>query len=305
MDKTDTGTHAGRTAYLAYKSLGAILQVLPRPVASVVASASGLTMSQVWKDRRPIVRANLRRVLGPDASERDLDRAVRKAFDSYAHYWVESARLVTTDPKEVLKRFTIKGFEPVREALDARRGAIMALPHLGSWEIGAYWLTLQGYPMTTVVEPLEPPELFEWFVEQRSTLGLKVVPLGPSSTGELVKTLRHGDLVGLVADRDLTGHGIEVEFFGERTSLPAGPAVLALRTGAPLFPSVAYQRPNGRYEAIILPELRCERGSGSLREDVEAVTAALARSFEGLIRAQPAQWHMFQPNWPSDRGEAT
>lgn len=291
----------GRRTYLVYKSIGSFLQGVPRPVASALATASGLTMSEVWRKRRPVLRANLRRVLGPGATDWEIERLVQEAFDSYAHYWVESARLVSTDPREVFRRFSIEGFEPVQEALDARRGAILALPHLGSWEIGGYWLTLKGYPMTTVAEPLEPPELFEWFKEQRSTLGLRIVALGPDSTGQLVKTLRDGNLVGLVADRDLVGNGIEVEFFGEKTTLPAGPAVLALRTGAPLFPAAVYQRPNGRYHGTILPALSCERGQGSLREDVTRVTAELAAVFEELIRAEPAQWHMFQPNWPADQ----
>ncbi len=290
----------GRGAYLTYRTLGSVLQAFPRPMAAALATMSGLTMSELWRDRRPVVRKNMRRVLGPGATDREVDRAVVEAFDSYAHYWVESARLPATEPREVFQRFSIDGFEAVQAALDERRGAILALPHLGSWEIGGYWLTLKGYPMTTVVEPLEPPELFEYFKQQRQALGLRILPLGPGTTGELVKTLRAGRLVGLVADRDLVGDGIEVEFFGERTRLPGGPAVLALRTGAPLFSAAVYQRPGGYYHGHIRPALTCER-TGRLRQDVEIVTAELAREFELLIREEPSQWHMFQPNWPSDR----
>ncbi|MGO9559202.1 MAG: phosphatidylinositol mannoside acyltransferase [Acidimicrobiales bacterium] len=292
----------GHAAYLAYRSIASIVQAFPHPVASMLATVSGLTMSELSRSRRPIVRANMRRVLGPQASERQIERAVVEAFDSYAHYYVESARLVGMRPKEVLRRFSIEGFEPVQQALDERRGAIMALPHLGSWEIGGRWLTLKGYPMTTVVEPLQPPELFEFFKKQRSSLGLNIVPLGPGATGQLMETLREGRLVGLVADRDLVGNGVEVEFFGERTTLPGGPAVLALRTGAPLFPAAVYQRSGGRYHGLIRPALCVER-KGRLRDDVEVITAQLAREFEDLIRAAPTQWHMFQPNWPSDRSE--
>jgi lauroyl/myristoyl acyltransferase len=297
---TVPATARGRASYLAYRSLAATLQLLPRPLASMVATASGLTMSEVWRDRRPIVRANMRRVLGPSATDRELDEAVLAAFDSYARYWVESARLSSMLPRDVLKRFSIEGFEPAQQALIERRGAIFALPHLGSWEIGGYWLTLNGHPMTAVVEPLDPPELFEWFKQQRSALGLHVVPLGPGATGELVQALRQGALVGLVADRDLAGTGVEVDFFGERTTLPGGPAVLALRTGAPLFPVAVYQRPGGYYHGVIRPALACER-TGRLRDDVESITTDLAREFESLIRTAPTQWHMFQPNWPSDR----
>jgi lauroyl/myristoyl acyltransferase len=290
-----------RATYLAYRGLAGALQLLPGPVASAVATAAGLTLSELWRDRRPVVRANMARVLGPAATQRQLDRAVVEAFDSYARYWVESARLGRMPPSEVMRRFSIEGFGPAEDALASGRGAIFALPHLGSWEIGGYWLTLKGHPMTAVVEPLEPPELFEWFRRQRAALGLDVVPLGREAAPKLSKALGEGRLVGLVADRDLTGNGVEVELFGERTTLPAGPAVLALRTGAPLFPVAVYQRPSGRYHGVVRAPLSCRR-TGRLREDVHIITSKLAREFEDLIRRAPAQWHMFQPNWPSDRG---
>lgn len=293
----------GRSAYLAYRALSTVAAVLPSPLASVGASLGGLVMARLDREQREIVRRNLRRVLGPRPDEEALDRAVAEAFGSYARYWVESARLSPRRPDEVASRFTIEGFEPAREALDGKRGAVFALPHLGSWEIGGYWLTLQGHPMTTVMEPVHPTELFEWLKDKRSRLGLKVLPLGPRSTEQLIATLRAGGLVGLVADRDLVGTGVEVSFFGEKTTLPAGPAVLARRTGAPLFPVAVYQEPHGRFHGVVRPALEVPR-SGHLRAAVSEVTAQLAQEFEELIRAAPSQWHMFQPNWPSDRTTA-
>jgi KDO2-lipid IV(A) lauroyltransferase len=154
--------------------------------------------------------------------------------------------------------------------------------------------------MTTVGELLEPPELFEWFTAQRAALGLTVLPPGPDTTVRLLDTLREGRVVGLLADRDLVGNGIEVEFFGEKTTLPGGPALLALRSGAPLMTCAIYQRPRGRYHAILRPPLDSAR-TGRLRQDVQRLTEEIALSLEGLIRQAPEQWHLFQPNWPSDR----
>jgi KDO2-lipid IV(A) lauroyltransferase len=257
-------------------------------------------MSEVWRSRRPILRANLRRVVGSDVSEADLERLVVQAFDSYARYWIDSARLINLRPAEVFKRFSIEGFERVEEESAKHRGIILALPHLGFWDLGGLWLTLKGYPMTTVVEPLEPPDLFEWFKAQREALGLTIYSLGPDTPGRLASALRAGRLVGLVADRDLVGNGVEVEFFGEVTKLPAGPAILALRTGAPLFPAIVYQEPASKGHGVILPPVPVER-TGNLRADVSRITRQLASTFEELIRKAPAQWHMFQPNWPSDK----
>ena len=161
-------------------------------------------------------------------------------------------------------------------------------------------LAQQGYPMTTVGELLEPPELFAWFTSQRAALGLTVLPPGPDTTVRLLDALRAGRVVGLLADRDLAGNGVEVELFGEKTTLPAGPALLALRSGAPLMTCAIFQRPGGRYHAVIRPPLDSTR-SGRLREDLQRLTEEMASSLEGIIRMAPEQWHMFQPNWPSDR----
>jgi lauroyl/myristoyl acyltransferase len=223
---------------------------------------------------------------------------VSGAFESYARYWVESARLVDVSPQFLLRHFSIEGYEQITAVQAEGRGVIIALPHLGSWETGGRWLSLQGNPMTTVVEPVSPPELFEWMRRQRLALGLEILPLGKEATLELTRRLKEGRVIGLVADRDIAGTGIEVEFFGATTKLPAGPAMLALRTGAALFPGAVYQRPRGYYHAVVRPELDARR-SGGFRQDVEALTLALAREFEVLIRAAPSQWHMFQPNWPA------
>jgi phosphatidylinositol dimannoside acyltransferase len=154
-----------------------------------------------------------------------------------------------------------------------------------------------------VVEPVEPPELFEWFAGARRAMGMEVVPLGPEAGGAILRALRDSRVVCLLCDRDLTGDGIDVEFFGERTTLPAGPATLALRTGAPLLPAAVYFRPHRGHHGVVQLPVPAER-QGRLRDDVARVTQELARRFEQLIRAAPEQWHLLQPNWPSDHLDA-
>lgn len=291
---------SGTANYLIYRGAAAVAAAAPEALATAAGRLSGLVVSKLARRVRPVVAANLRRVLGPDASEAALEAAVDGAFQSYAEYWVESARLVSLRPKEVFRRFTIEGFDVVEEAMGKGTGVILALPHLGAWDFGGLWLTLKGYPMTTIVEPVEPPELFEWFRSQREMLGLTIHTLGPEAPGLVASALRRGRLVGLVADRDIAGNGVKVEFFGEPTTLPGGAAVLALRTGAPLFPCAVYQGAGRRRHAVVRPPLVIER-SGKLRHDVAEMTQLLAHEFEGLIEKAPAQWHMFQPNWPADR----
>jgi lauroyl/myristoyl acyltransferase len=193
-----------------------------------------------------------------------------------------------------------EGEDILRDAVAQGRGVVMALPHLGSWEWGGAWLAIEGMPMTAVVERLEPPPLFEWFVAQRAAMGLTAVPLGDGSGAVLLKALRAGAVVGLVSDRDLPGTGVEVDFFGERTTLPAGAATLALRTGALLLPVAVYSGPGNWHTGRVHPPLDTTR-TGSMRVDVSRLTQELATCFEDFIRARPEQWHLYQPNWPSDR----
>lgn len=289
-----------RAAYYVYRTLSAVLQPFPRPLASEIATAAGAVMRRLAGREVDVLRANLRRVMGSGVSEAELDRAVVDAYDSYAHYWVEGARLATISPHEVLRRFAVAGLESLRDAMDEGNGVILALAHLGSWEFGGYWLTLQGLPMVTVAEPVEPPELFAWLSRQRELMGLRILPLGPETTGQLVKALRAGRLVGLLCDRDIAGNGVEVDFFGEKTTLPAGPAVLSLRTGAPILAAAVYQDRRGLHRGVICPPVRYVR-TGRLRDDVAALTALVARDIERLISRAPEQWHMFQPNWPAER----
>jgi len=277
-----------------------LLQLLPSRVAGALATAAGLTIAALWRGKRPLVHSNLRRVLGPDAAESAVEARVTNAFVSYAHYWVESARVVALRSDEIESTFTIEGFERFRLEMARGRGVVIVLPHVGSWEYGGRWLAQQGFPMTTVGELLEPPELFKWFTSQRAALGLTVMPPGPGTTVRLLDALREGRVVGLLADRDLAGNGVEVEFFGEKTTLPAGPALLALRSGAPLMTCAIYQRPGGRYHAILQAPLDSTR-RGRMRQDVQRLTEDTARALEDLIRISPEQWHLFQPNWPSDR----
>jgi phosphatidylinositol dimannoside acyltransferase len=193
----------------------------------------------------------------------------------------------------------LHGFGHVAQAIADGHGPIMLLPHLGSWEWAGFWVPqVADIPITVVVEPVEPPALFEFFVSYRRQLGMNVVPLGPTVTAEALKAIKARHMLCLLCDRDLEGTGVEVEFFGERTTLPGGPAMLGLRTGAPLLPTACYFKHRG-ITCTIKPPIPCER-TGRLRDDVARITQDIAHALEDLIRVAPEQWHLQQPNWPSD-----
>lgn len=294
----------GQLTANSYK-LGALAaRLLPGPLAAGLATPAGAGASVASPERRAIIERHLRRV-DPTLRGLRLRRAVQEAFDSYARYWIESFRLPSMSKRAVDAPFKEDGYRHIVEGLSAGNGVIIALPHLGGWEWAGRWIADRGHPITVVVERLDPPELFEWFVDLRSRLGMTVVPLGPDAGTAVMKALRENHVVCLLSDRDIQGGGPEVEFFGETTTLPGGAATLALRTGAPILPTGVYftDRFDGHL-GYVRPPILVDRRSKRLREDVGRITQLIAYELEILIRRAPSQWHLFQPNWPSDPGYA-
>lgn len=287
-----------------YKMAAVVARATPGQVAQYLSGVAGSGFSVLMRDSREMVERHMRRV-DPDISDRALKRAVAESFDSYARYWMESFRLPHLPADVVEAGFTKVGYEHIVEGLEKGNGVILALPHLGGWEWAGRWMTDQGHRLTVVVEDLENKELFEWFRDLRSKLGMTVVPVGPDAAAAVSRALKNNEVVCLLSDRDIHGGGVEAEFFGERTTLPAGPAMLSLRTGAPVLPTAVYfeRRYNGHH-GVVRPPLPAERSADGLREDIKRVTQLLADELEYLIRQAPSQWHLFQPNWPSDPGYA-
>lgn len=243
------------------------------------------------------LRKNLARVLGVSATEVP-DGVMRASLASYARYWREAFRLPSMDHLELAHRLdeAAIGGEHVSEALDAGRGAILALPHSGNWDMAGVWLTNTYGRFATVAERLKPESLYKRFLDYRESLGFEVLPLtgGARPPFEILRErLRGNGLVCLMSDRDLTRSGVRVDLFGEATMLPAGPAKLALETGAALLPVHSYYEPDVAVTKIAAP---LDLSSG----DVGAITQALADRFTANIGAHPADWHMLQPQWLGD-----
>jgi phosphatidylinositol dimannoside acyltransferase len=247
---------------------------------------------------RETVSANLSPVLGRPAGSDVVQAAVREAFHLYARYWYDTFRQHVMPPEEVNKRFLLEGLETIDRSLEAGRGAILALPHMGNWDVAGHFLCLNGYRLAAVAEQLRPKRVFDQFLRHREALGMRIVPLtADRRVGyEIGRLLLDNWLVALVADRDLSGRGVEVEMFGATRKLPAGPALLSIRTGSPLLACVVYTTDEGWFCRISDP-LQIE-STGETRADVRALTKLLAEYFERYIAAKPVDWHMFQPAWP-------
>ena len=216
---------------------------------------------------------------------------MQEAFDSYARYWLESFRLPYLTAAAVDRGMRVDGYRATSPtASRTGNGVILALPHLGGWEWAGRWLVDRGHGLTVVVERLDPPELFDWFADLRAKLGHEGRRRsGPSAGREVIAALRRNDIVCLLCDRDIQRNGVEVEFFGERTTLPAGPVTLALRTGAPILPTAVYftDRTTGHL-GLVRPPLPLVRTDEGLRADVARARKLLASRAEYLVRRPPS-----------------
>jgi len=286
----------------AYKFGSLLSRVVPNAATGFASSIISLPAFLSSSEKRLMVERHMRRV-NPQADQAEIRKMARDVFQSYAHYYLESFRLPSRTADKVAATTTIDGYtENLLPALSKGNGAIFALPHLGGWEWMGRWAVDTGVKMTVVVEAIQPPALFEWFADLRRKFGMTVIPLGPSAGTQVLQALRNNEVVCLLSDRDLTGGGIPVQFFGETTTLPAGPATLALRTGAALLPTAAFFTDrNLGHHGIIGAPMECVR-QDRLRPDVSRITQNLAYELETLIRKAPSQWHLLQPNWPSDPG---
>jgi KDO2-lipid IV(A) lauroyltransferase len=200
----------------------------------------------------------------------------------------------------MLNRITVDGLDRVRETQAAGKGMIYVLPHIGNWEVAGAVAHDLGLELIAVAEDLPNPRIARWFAEVRASFGIEVILADKSATlmNRLVEALRRGAAVALVGDRNLGEGGVAVRFFGEETELPGGAAALAARTGVPVFPVAAYFLPGAGHQLVIeTPVEMPPSGPGRIAVGTQRV----ARALEDLIRRAPTQWHMLQPNWPSDR----
>jgi len=263
-----------------------------------------------WRRRGTGVRrleANLARVR-PELDDVGLRALSRAGMRSYLRYWCDTFRLPDWDEQRITGTVRVVGDDAVRATLATGRGVVMFLGHLGNWDHAGAWSSLRLAPVTTVAERLQPEQLFDDFVAFRERLGMTVVPLGGAGVfRQLMKALRGGAFVPLLADRDLTQGGVEVTFFGEPARMAVGPAALALQTGAALHPvSIHYERRHRGWGIVItwhaevpVPQ-QVGRGAAATRAAVGAMTQVCADVLAQAIAEHPQDWHMLQRVFVAD-----
>jgi lauroyl/myristoyl acyltransferase len=287
-DLTDLGFAVGWQA----------VRTLPRAVSWPVFATAADVAAYRGGDGTKRLKANLRRVVGPEMSDSDLDDLVRAGLRSYARYWLEAFRLPALGRDEILRTFRLYGDDMLEIDVTTGRGAVVALPHAGNYDLAGAYVAARGWPITTVAERLKPEGLYERFLAYRRSLGMDIIP---TYGGErpafdvLLDRVGAGAVVPLLADRDLSARGVEVEFFGGRTRMPPGPALLTLRTGAPLYIATLWfesDRACARLDGPVpVP------ADGPLDGRVRQLTQTVADGLAKGIAAHPEDWHMLQRMW--------
>jgi lauroyl/myristoyl acyltransferase len=286
---------------LAFRLATLFGSATPAVVSHLAALSFGGVGALAMRRERRMVERHQRRV-SPGLTTLQMQRRVNDAFQSYLRYYLETFRISSLTNAEIDAGFSTEGYSHIERASADGKGVILALPHVGGWEWAGRWMAQRGHAVSAVVEKLESKEAFETFLDVRKALGVNVIPLDDRAGIAVAQALRDNHIVCLMSDRDIQRNGTEVDFFGERTTVPSGPAFFALRTGAPLIPAAVYftRRVDGHH-AVVRPPISFAR-TGRLRDDVQSLSQALVRELESLIRRAPEQWHLFSPNWPSDPG---
>lgn len=287
-------------AWLAYWGLrvgAGLVGLLPHSAVIWLGSLFGRVWYSLDGGRRRMATRHMERVLG---SGSDVAGASESVMKSYGRYFAEALWVRAQRIPGLMEKTSVEGLDLVVAARDEGNGMVFSVPHLGNWEVAAPVAAKVGIPVVAVAEDLPNSRITDWFTSMRNDIGIEIV----LATGrvevmrQLEAAIADNKAVALLADRDLNGKGVEVEFFGENTTMPAGPAALAVKTGAPLFPVAAYFDGDG-HRVVVRPAIEVPEGKRS--DQVKKMTQSMAGEFENLILAAPDQWHLVVPNWPSDR----
>jgi KDO2-lipid IV(A) lauroyltransferase len=289
----------GAAGYIAYRVLSGLFGLLPEPVIRRIGYGLGYLTSFVARGRFHMAMRHQGRVHGDGV---DPTQAARRVFGYYGRYWAETFWLRPRRRRRLLGTSDIVDVQYLHDGVASGRGMILALPHVGNWEVAGLRAAHEGARVLAVAEALPNERLVRWVTDMRAMMDIDIVIArkGSRVTPALVERLEAGGTVALLSDRDLSGRGVGVVMFGEETSLPAGPVSLAVRTGADVVPVGTYFRHGAGHTYRMYPPLEIP-DADTVEERVRLGTQRLAEVLEDIIRRAPEQWHLLQPNWPSDR----
>jgi KDO2-lipid IV(A) lauroyltransferase len=280
--------------YLAYLLAWKFIRLLPAKLAYGLMQviADRVYAKNVSGVQR--LRTNYARVR-PDLSATELEKYVKEGMRSYLRYWCDTFRLPSWSDEQIISTVTVVNEHYLRDALAAGSGCIVSLPHAGNWDHAGAYFCKTGAPLVTVAEHLEPEKLFQKFLAYRQSIGMEVLDASARSLATLALRLRSNRLVALVADRDLSKNGVQVNFCGFPARMPAGPAVLSVQTGAPLITAFVGYIGQGLHIEFGSPINVPAEGANS--EKVAIMIQESATRLEAHLKSSLTDWHMLQRIW--------
>lgn len=294
--------------YWAYATGWRIVRALPESAAYGLFLQMG---DQLWRQQGKGVKQlqkNLRRVM-PDANEAEIRETSREGMRSYMRYWCDAFRMPSWSREEILHRHRAIDDHYLGEALDRGKGVVFGVPHAGNYDLTGAWGTIRYAQVISVAERLKPERLYEEFLDYRRSVGMKILPHAGSDGifDQLVELVKGNGLLALLADRDLSRHGVQVDFFGEKAKMPIGPAAISMLTDAPLLVTALYyngHRAHARvYPAVTRPQgnwVAAKRTDADFIEAAQAYTQSMADQLAVGIAEHPQHWHMLQPVFMAD-----
>ena len=285
---------SAQLTYLVYSLLWKTVRIMPEKIANALFNRIAELAYRRNKKRVQRLRENYRQVR-PKASHDEIESMVKSGLISAMRYWCDTFRISDWEKKRIIETVTCSNEELLLTGAASGKGVIVALPHAGNWDHAGLYFCMKGITVHTVAEHLKPEKLFMKFLEHRENMGMKVFDIDGSVIQELEEILRRGGLVALVADRDLSKSGITVDFFDGIAKMPAGPALLALRTGASLITAFVAYTKTGIHINFSGPfNLDSAESGKSESGKVIALTQKLADQFSRDITKDPTSWHMQQ-----------
>jgi len=270
-----------------------LVRTLPEKIAySLFESIGKIVLSRNGAQMKRL-RSNLQRVV-PSNDAAAMDQLMRAAVSSSMRYWCDTFRSSDWSKSRISTTVTATREELLTAPMKDGRGVVVALPHAGNWDHAGFYFCGMGFPLVTVAERVKPEALFNKFLEYRQSMGMEVLALDGRSMGTLMQRAREGSLIALVSDRDLSRSGVDVTFFGHSARMPAGAALLAIRTGIPLITAFVSYTNTGihiEFNSVAIPS------AGTESERVSVVVQECADQFAKGIAKHPQDWHMLQRIW--------
>ena len=280
--------------YLLYLFAWKVIGILPEKTAYQLANfVSDQILRKNGKGIQRL-RSNYKRVV-PSISNSALQALTKEGMRSYLRYWFDTFRLNKWSKSRIIETTFVVRENLLRDPIETKKGCIIALPHAGNWDHAAAYFCSTGIPITAVVERLKPEAIFKKFLAYRQSIGIEAISHREKTIPILMERLNQGKLVALVADRDMSRNGIEVNFLGGIAKMPAGPAILAIKSGSPLV--TAYIRYLDKGIEVTFDETIQLPISGSEEEQIRIVTQSMADNFAKRIKDSPVDWHMLQRIW--------